>query len=56
MSLNSQTWDPQLKVPPGGLVLRIFTTSAGNSMEVLQDGDRMFIRKKDSILDLRVVQ
>ena len=34
-SLKSQTWDLQLKVPPGGLVLRIFTswknpsTSAG---------------------------
>ena len=25
----SQTRDPQLKVPPGGLVLRIFTTSTG---------------------------
>ena len=26
MSLKSQTRDPQLKVPPGGLVLRIFTS------------------------------
>ena len=26
MSLKSQTRDPQLKVRPGGLVLRIFTT------------------------------
>ena len=25
-SLKSQTWDPQLKVPPGVLVLRIFTS------------------------------
>ena len=25
-SLKSQTQDPQLKVPPGGLVLRIFTS------------------------------
>ena len=24
-SLKSQTRDPQLKVPPGGVVLRIFT-------------------------------
>ena len=26
MSLKSQTWDHQLKVPPGELVLRIFTS------------------------------
>ena len=25
-SLKSQTRDPQLKIPPGGLVLRIFTS------------------------------
>ena len=25
-SLKAQTRDPQLKIPPGGLVLRIFTT------------------------------
>ena len=27
MSLKYQTRDPQLKVPPGGLVLRIFTST-----------------------------
>ena len=25
-SLKYQTWDPQLKVLPGGLVIRIFTS------------------------------
>ena len=35
MSLKSQTRDPQLKVPPGGLVLRIFTSWKNPSTSVV---------------------
>ena len=34
MSLKSQTWDHQLKVPAGGLVLRIFTSWKNPSTSV----------------------
>ena len=33
-SFKSQTWDPQLKVLPGGLVLRIFTSWKNPSISV----------------------
>ena len=33
-NLKSQTWDTQLKLPPGGLVLRIFTSWKNQSTSV----------------------
>ena len=54
MSLKSQTRDPQLKVPPGGLVLRIFTSlknpSTSVGFEPANLGSRGEITETDSFI------